>query len=351
MSTDIKVLKELVAVRLDVNIWSARKKLTPSDFGTADLPPEKLASLGSKRICDPAELRIFGSLKAKAVTMLDRIGVRFLGGWAIPEASVQKVQAGLQAIADDYQSAKEAFLHRYDDAVHGWILDNPGWESIIASSLVSADHVRSRLGFSWQLFRVAPPRKDRNAEAQVGLHEEVSGLGTRLFGEVAKAARDAWHKSYAGRTEITRKALSPLRTLQRKLCGLSFVEPRVAPVAELIETALARVPESGRIDGAELVMLQGLVCLLGNPDLLVEHGKKVMDGRSPDAILQGLLKAPRLPALDAAVPVSDMDSGLDSRLENDEEFAPELPLGRAPFSPAHAPVASPVVHLDSLGLW
>lgn len=37
MTTDIKVLKELVAVRLDVNIWSARKKLTPSDFGTAGL--------------------------------------------------------------------------------------------------------------------------------------------------------------------------------------------------------------------------------------------------------------------------------------------------------------------------
>lgn len=60
--TDITVLKQLIALRLDVNIWSARKKLTPADFGTLDLPPEKLASLGSKKVCNPEDLRVFATL-------------------------------------------------------------------------------------------------------------------------------------------------------------------------------------------------------------------------------------------------------------------------------------------------
>ena len=30
MTTDIKVLKQLTAIRLEVNIWSARRKLTPA---------------------------------------------------------------------------------------------------------------------------------------------------------------------------------------------------------------------------------------------------------------------------------------------------------------------------------
>ncbi|MGE4297897.1 MAG: DUF3150 domain-containing protein [Desulfovibrionaceae bacterium] len=340
MQTDITVLKELVAVRLDVAIWSARKKLAPSDFGTTNLPPEKLASLGSKRICDPAELRIFGTLKGKAVTLLDRIGVRFLGGWAIPEQAVQRVQTGLQAIADDFQSAKEAFLYRYDDAVRGWIQDNPGWEEVIARSVVNVDQVRSRLGFGWQLFRVVPPRKDRKVEAQAGLAEEVSGLGARLFGEVARMAREVWHKSYAGKTEVTRKALSPIRTLHRKLSGLSFVEPRVAPVVELIEAALDGLPDTGKIEGGELVMLQGLVCLLGDPERLVEHGQKVMDGKSPDMILKGLLKAPVLPVQELVAEDQDEDHG-------EEDAEASLPMAPAPFNPVHAPA----VQLDSYGLW
>jgi ABC-type phosphonate transport system ATPase subunit len=80
------VLDHLVVVHLDIAIWTARKKLAATDLGGAELPPEDLASLGSKRICNPEDLRTFGTLKARAVSLLDRNGVRFLNGWAIPES-------------------------------------------------------------------------------------------------------------------------------------------------------------------------------------------------------------------------------------------------------------------------
>ena len=60
MTTDIAVLDHLVVVNLDIHIWTARKKLVPLDLGGAELPPEDLASLGSKRICNPDDLRSFG---------------------------------------------------------------------------------------------------------------------------------------------------------------------------------------------------------------------------------------------------------------------------------------------------
>jgi hypothetical protein len=60
----IQILEELSAVILNVVIWTARTKLTADDFGHAELPPEELASLGSKKICDPANLKIFTALKA-----------------------------------------------------------------------------------------------------------------------------------------------------------------------------------------------------------------------------------------------------------------------------------------------
>ena len=72
IQSDIRILDNLLALNLDISLWSARKKMTPEDLGGAELPPEDLASLGSKRIADPECLRIFGALKARAFNYLDR---------------------------------------------------------------------------------------------------------------------------------------------------------------------------------------------------------------------------------------------------------------------------------------
>lgn len=223
MNTDITVLDNLIALNLDVKIWTARKKLTPSDFGGAELPPEELASLGSKKICDPKELRIFGTLKARAVNLLDRTGVRFLGGWGIPEEKADEIVAELTTIRADFLNAKAQFLNRYDEAVKDWIVQHPGWEALIGGSSVSADYVRSRLDFRWQFFKLVPPTDHVVGH---GLQNEVSELGGTLFDEVAKAASDTWKRCLEGKDKVTHKALSPLRSIHTKLAGLTFVEPR-----------------------------------------------------------------------------------------------------------------------------
>lgn len=328
-STDIKVLKDLTVLRLDVNIWSARKKLTPADFGTPDLPPEKLASLGSKKVCNPEDLRIFGTLKSRAISLLDRHGVRFLGGWAIPETSTQTVIDALEKIAADFTTAKDAFLGRYDEAIREWIKDNPGWELLISGSLVSVDTVRARLGFAWQMFKIVPPRKAGKADAGRPLLDAVTSLGSTLFGEVAKVADEAWHKTFAGKMEVSCKAMSPLRGLRQKLAGLSFVEPRVASVVDLLDAALEQVPDKGPITGADLVMVQGLVCLLRDPVAVVEHGQKIIDGQSPDDALRNLVAVP--PA-NTPVPIDNDD------FPDDDDAAPFIG-------------GDPASHLDSLGLW
>ena len=41
--SDIRILDELLALHLDIRLWSARRKMSVEDFGGANLPPEDLA--------------------------------------------------------------------------------------------------------------------------------------------------------------------------------------------------------------------------------------------------------------------------------------------------------------------
>ncbi|MBI9088207.1 MAG: DUF3150 domain-containing protein [Desulfobacterium sp.] len=323
-STDITVLNHLMAINLDVNIWSARKKLTPADFGGADLPPEELASLGSKKICNPEDLKIFGTLKSRAVNMLDQSGVRFLGGWGIPEDSSEEIVKNLIVIRDEFIDAKEQFLNRYNEAVLDWIGQHPGWEKLIGDSTVGEDYVRSRIGFKWQMFKLLP--STNNDVVDMGLQDEIYGLGKTLYEEVAKAATDTWHRCYAGKNKVTHKALSPLRTIHQKLTGLSFVEPRVVPILDLLTTAFNKIPAKGYIQGSDLLLLQGVVTLLRDPEALVEHAQKILEGGDASDILNGLL-------------ADDMSMDFEIQTE------PVPPL----LHQSHVPINQQ--HIDSHGLW
>ena len=196
--TPLHVLDRILALNLDISLWSARTKLTEEDFGGAELPPEDLASLGSKKICDPARLTVFSKLKARAVNLLNRHGVKFLSGWAIPEDKAGDIINGLCAIRDEFFMEKRNFLACYDEGIAEWIARHPAWANIIQNSTVSRDYVDNRMKFAWQLYRVAPAAglDDDTAMTESGLHDEVENLGSTLFGEIARDASEIWRKVF-----------------------------------------------------------------------------------------------------------------------------------------------------------
>ena len=335
--TPLHVLDRILALNLDISLWSARTKLTEEDFGGAELPPEDLASLGSKKICDPARLTVFSKLKARAVNLLNRHGVKFLSGWGIPEDKAGDIINGLCAIRDEFFMEKQNFLACYDEGIAEWIARHPAWASIIQNSTVSRDYVDNRMKFAWQLYRVAPAAEldDDTAMTESGLHDEVENLGSTLFGEIARDASEIWRKVFEGKTEVTHKALSPLKTMRDKLVGLSFVE-HVVPVIELLETALAKMPKRGSITGAHLLMLQGMVCILKEQRTLLSQTQALMTAASSEDTLAELFDG-----FSQTAPILHLG---DTELP--EEAIPDMPDLSIPLEPV-----APAANIDSMGLW
>ena len=85
-----QVLQQVVCFSLEeISLWGARKKLRTEDLKLTQgdvLPPKDLASLGSKKIFNPKALAKFEALKKRAHVACGRVGIRFMGGYAVPES-------------------------------------------------------------------------------------------------------------------------------------------------------------------------------------------------------------------------------------------------------------------------
>lgn len=341
-SESVKILDKILSVNLSISIWSGVKKLSREDLGGAELPPDDLASLGSKRICNPQELRVFGTLRQRAYSMLDRYGVRFLGGWAIPEDSSERIAEKLRALRKEFEEAKEAFLLSYDDAVEEWIVAHPDWADIIRSSAVGVDYVRPRIQFRWQFFKVETP-----SVASDELDTEIGGLGNQLYKEVSQSAEDIL-RNFGEREELSQRSLNSLKVIKNKVLGLAFLDYGANALVDLIDAALQLCPTSGPISGAPLVCIKGILNMMRVPSVLLLQVQRVIDDNSPKSLLNELLGT----VTDTTLPIEQLELSVEPQFIPSDPELEDL-LSTVPVAEGNViPVSSTsTIPQDDCGLW
>ena len=269
-----KTLDQIVCLMLDITLWTGRKKLELSDLKNVDrsqIPPDKLASLGSKRIVDPDNLKIFNTLKKRAERACKAVGSRLLGGYAIPESRLNELVGELEGIRAEFDQARQEFVQSYDNAVEEWVKVNPEWEVSIRSAIDPLSTIQRQIRYSYQAFKVEELGGSFAPDAQKGLQEVVAGLGGQLLHEIHQQAKAAWEQSYAGKSEVGQKALRPLAAMADKLEGLSFVDGRVSTMVENIRDCLQAMPKSGVISGQHFNAVAGVLSMLQDPRGIVRQ--------------------------------------------------------------------------------
>ncbi len=275
-------LNEIRAIDLDIHIWSARRKLRVEDLKNLSqdsIPPATLASLGSKIICDPDEIAVFTRLKKQATRACEAVGTRFLHGYAVPKGEIVSLTETLNKIKKEFETKKASFIARYDQIISSWMAENEQWRNIIAKAITPADVVAARTSFGFQVFAVNEATADDDSlddSLNTGLNNHVDSLADTLLTEISKEALKLWENSFHGRDSITRRVLSPLNMLRAKLNGFVFIDPCVAPIVGHIDNTLAGLPKKGRIEGKDLLALEGLCLLISNKDKLKAHGNAII---------------------------------------------------------------------------
>jgi hypothetical protein len=277
------ILDRVVLVKVEANIYGARKKLKKEDLVLADgskLPPEDLASLGSKRLLDPDKLTVFNRLKKEAERICLRVGTRFLGGFAVPVESAASITTELERIALDFAAAKTEFIAGYDAAVTDWVVRHPEFAGIIEQAVDSVEFVSTRLSFDFLVVSVGLP--DSLPPADVArLESKIGSLSEQMFYEISVDANHLIEQSLLGKEQVTRNALRPIRRMRDKLDGLGFLDHRVAPVVGTIDDLLARIPTKGAIEGSVLQEIMATAMLLSDPDKTRRHGEGLLATQPP----------------------------------------------------------------------
>ena len=273
MTTQQRISDRLAIVVLNFRQWTGETVLNKEDFQLGQggkLPPEQVAHLGSKRICNPEDLRIFASIKQRAVRLLESYGVPYLGGWAIPLEKSQEVLLTLDKYVKEYEVAKASFLQHYDQAVNDWIAQNPEFGSEILRSIKTKSHVESRIRSGYSVFKVqALNGKSSTFDAA------EAGLGETLLAEVAKTARELYKRSFAGKDQVTARAVDPIRRIRARLAGLAFVDGGILPVINTIDSTLQSISKSGPYKGSDFYQLNSIVLVLCNEDRMRDLSQAV----------------------------------------------------------------------------
>ncbi len=278
------ILDRVVLIKVDANIYGARKKLKKEDLVLADgskLPPEDLASLGSKRLLDPDKLTVFNRLKKEAERICLRVGTRFLGGFAVPVESAASITAELERIGLDFAAAKTEFIAGYDAAVTDWVVRHPEFAGIIEQAVDSVEFVSTRLSFDFLVVSVGLPESLPPADV-ARLDSKIGSLSEQMFYEISVEANHLIEQSLLGKEQVTRSALRPIRRMRDKLDGLGFLDYRVAPVVSTIDDLLARIPTKGAIEGSILQEILATAMLLSDPDKTRRHGEGLLVNQTPD---------------------------------------------------------------------
>lgn len=333
---------QLNCVMFSASIWTGRARLTREDLPNqgADLPPEALASLGTKKLFDPAKLKVFQTLKQRAWRMLCSVGTQFLGGWIVSEKRLQEIDDRLTVIRSDFYSAVYDLVQDYDKSCQDWCDQFPEWSNILCSQLPDASQIERKFSFNWQFFRFEySPEVHLNGSQN--LNNAIGALPDTVMAEVSSAIQQWYEESFADdkRAQYRKPAFANGLKIVQKLQDMAFIHPELGQFAGFLD----RVTQAAITTPSMIPVFRTLLKAINSPDII----RKVLEMDKVAVPVDGianalsLLSAPAQPQPVPVTPAIDMPaSGIDIPLEAIWENAEP--------DPAPAP-ASPLFESNGLG--
>ena len=265
-----KILDQLTVVLVETSCVSGAVSKSGIDKNGNDVFTD-----GSVRYMDRKLLRPFTRARQASARICRTHGTRFLGGWAIPDESLNEVKASLEEISNDFDRDKadlnaQLGAHRLEwEAKHPEIGEYRG-------RFPTDMEVSNGLQYYVSVYKIQPGDM---AGLKNGVAAAVNGFAGQVLSEISQEVRDTFS---ADAQKATSRATNVLVRIKTKLERLAFVDQELANVAKMIEDVLKELPASGPIRGHDFVMFSGLMNTLSEPSMVVNTARMLAQDTEQD---------------------------------------------------------------------
>ena len=265
------IQESLAIVQIDFDIWSGQTRLRSEDFKLGDggeIPPEKLAQLGTKRICAPEKLKSFHKIKQRARRLLESYGRPFLQGYGVPVSRLEEINSALAEIEQEFQVERQKFLKTYEESITEWKEENPEYADAIDRGMPEKSVVSEKIGFEYLAIRVQP------ADGSNVLDKKVERFGSSILNEVVDKADEFFKEYIAGKSSIRSSTKKSLINLRNKLDGLSFVNGNLIHLVRLLDQVIDEAyATTAAVAGKNFYQVMAAMLILSSHDKIKDYSE------------------------------------------------------------------------------
>jgi len=254
----MQVIDKMIMIQVNITTWGGRKKLYPGDIG---YDPEEFIDLGNKRLVPQKRLNGFEKIKKRVERYLCSRGIKFMGGYAIPENYVDEVTQKMADFRSEFVDLVNEFVTHFREYVQEQVQAYPEWEGRLERA---ADEVyptlSGRFRFGYTAYKLKPPQEeDSEINNQFVTDDDVEAQAIR---EISQKAADIV-TNVAGKEEIKQASLAPIKRLKGKMQNLTTVNQELfGGAVKLTDLALGEMPAQGTITGREREIVAHLLFVL-----------------------------------------------------------------------------------------
>lgn len=217
--------REGVLISASVRYPRFTRRLKPEDLGLAgEEVNDRLISLGHKKLLPREALAELGLVESRVHALVERASFAFLGGLArfLPNTKLAEVQAGLEALRQEFLAARDTFLGAYQahrvEALAEWeataapqAADPVRFMAALRGAFPAGEELAERFAFDVHLFQLRAP--ERISRQLVSFGEQQQLVAARN-----EAAAAATAQIRAGVESFVRDAVATLREQTATLC-------------------------------------------------------------------------------------------------------------------------------------
>lgn len=224
-------------IKVDVHIWSAKKKLNPEDLG---IDPndinEHLVSLGSKWLIPSEEIQQLEGFRTKARIAIDKRSLKFSFGSFVPNESVKPLMDELNSIRDKFNESVESIKSRFDELRHRMVNE---WQ-------VEAASIASRRNEPGLVFEVM-----NRVEAMMPQWNMIEGKFTFVVHEYRDMNRIVEEFVAESAGSIVEQVKMFATKLRERIESNNLSDRNLKPIREFVESVSgsAKVFNNNEIDG------------------------------------------------------------------------------------------------------